>query len=172
MSKATTTTKTAKPATTKGKAKTATAKNAAPTAKVSSVVFYATQDKAAPYSPIHTQIGKAAYTVAALVCAGYMKIGTSGNPMKAGKGNRSTFRALVGQSAFNYWNRNKLIDGDEVSKAGLNKVSTRLDGTAPTYRTELQAIKDMIGAMQSKAGNTIEVGGEKVALTRKVEIQA
>lgn len=157
-------------ATTKPAAKKPAKPAARPAAKVKTVKAYATQDKAAPYSVMHNQTAKSAYTAAALIVSGFMKLGKTGNPLKAGKGNTALFRALVGTSAYSYWKRGQLIEADEVTKAGVNKVGARLDNTAPTYRTELQAIKDMVEAMQRKG--QIEIGGEKITISREVEASA
>lgn len=162
---------TTKPVEKKAPAKKTTAKKAAPAPKVKALTLHATSDKAAPYSVMHNQIAKAAYTAAILVHAGYMTLGKSGNPLKAkGKGNVSILRTMMGASAFGYWKRGELIKGEEITVAGLNKVTSRLDNTAPAYRTELQAIRDMVEAMQK--GGQVEAGGEKVTLARKVEITA
>lgn len=160
-----------KPATAKKTAQKAPqATPATPAAKVEAATAYATQDKAAPYSVFHTNLGKGAYTAAALIVSGFLTMG-KGAPIQSGKpGNVALFAALVGKTASGYWKRNGLIDGGKVTKAGINKIGARLDNTAPTYRTELEAIKALAETM--KKGGTAEAGGEKIALTRKVIVTA
>jgi len=163
--------KAAKAATTATKAQTkapakkaATATAAAPALETRKA--FGSVDKGTPYSAFETHATFSAYTVAALIVSGMVKLSANGTPSKpAGKAFPGLFRMLTGKTAWSHWTKAGRIETGALTAQGLNEIQARLSGQSRGYNTTAETVAAFAETM-AKGGET-KVNGKVYRFTRE-----
>jgi hypothetical protein len=134
------------------------------TATVKTVsAFTVAPDRTGRYDPFKSDRALfSAYTIAALMVAGFLSLTAKGAPSKPkSKPQSALLRALIGPVAWRHWTvTRERITPDGLTVDGLNEVQRRLAGESKGYNTELSLVRAVKTAIQK--GGKIDRNGRPV----------
>lgn len=138
-----------------------------PTVAVASTVRKAfTHKGASPYAPLKGT-AKGAFTCAALVVSGLLKLAGD----KASKGESPSlalFRAIVGDAPIAHHRKAGNIEGGALTDAGVTFFANRNVGAGKTYNTDREIVDAMVAAMRK--GGTVHIGADAITFDKEIKV--
>lgn len=122
----------------------------------SKVQSFKTLEKGTPYRQLMAnRAAFSAFTIAAMICTGYLKLNTKSVSKAKTKGDPARLRKIVGSTAWKTWKNRMNPEHTELSVNGMNEVDARMAG-ASAYSTDLMYVAEVVNAIQT--GGTVKLG--------------
>ena len=113
-----------------------------------------------------------AYTTAAFVVSGFIRLNAKSATLTQEKGNSAVLLSLLSKKAVDHWSDNDWIKDHKLTANGVNKINTRLSGGGKgqekAYNHDVALAKAVVDAIRK--GGTVKTQKQTVNFSSKLEV--